>query len=48
MIAVFTIESSRGEGEGWSVAMSTASNERGLNLRAPGRFTAAKKTCRPP
>ena len=28
------------EGEGWSVAMSTASNERGLNLRAPGRFTA--------
>ena len=30
-----------GEGEGWSVAMSTASNERGLNLRAPGRFTAA-------
>ena len=28
------------EGDGWTVAMSTASNERGLNLRAPGRFTA--------
>jgi alkylation response protein AidB-like acyl-CoA dehydrogenase len=28
-------------GEGWRVAMSTASNERGLSLRAPGRFVAA-------
>ncbi|MEE9415120.1 MAG: acyl-CoA dehydrogenase family protein [Acidimicrobiales bacterium] len=30
-----------GEGEGWAVAMATASSERGLNLRAPGRFVAA-------
>ncbi|MDH3752693.1 MAG: acyl-CoA dehydrogenase family protein [Acidimicrobiia bacterium] len=30
-----------GEGDGWSVAMATASSERGLNLRAPGRFLAA-------
>lgn len=28
-------------GQGWRVAMSTASNERGLTLRSPGRFTAA-------
>jgi alkylation response protein AidB-like acyl-CoA dehydrogenase len=28
-------------GEGWRVAMSTASNEHGLTLRSPGRFTAA-------
>lgn len=28
------------EGQGWSVAMATASSERGLNLRAPGRFMA--------
>jgi alkylation response protein AidB-like acyl-CoA dehydrogenase len=28
-------------GEGWRVAMSTASNERGLTLRSPGRFVAA-------
>jgi len=28
-------------GEGWSVAMSTAGNERGLSLRSPGRFCAA-------
>ena len=28
-------------GEGWKVAMSTASNERGLSLRSPGRFLAA-------
>jgi alkylation response protein AidB-like acyl-CoA dehydrogenase len=28
-------------GNGWRVAMSTASNERGLSLRSPGRFTAA-------
>ncbi|MEU2787892.1 acyl-CoA dehydrogenase family protein [Streptomyces sp. NPDC007100] len=28
-------------GQGWRVAMSTAGNERGLTLRAPGRFTAA-------
>lgn len=28
-------------GEGWRVAMSTAGNERGLSLRAPGRFLAA-------
>ncbi|NYI85520.1 alkylation response protein AidB-like acyl-CoA dehydrogenase [Saccharopolyspora hordei] len=27
-------------GEGWRVAMSTASNERGLTLRSPGRFLA--------
>ncbi len=27
-------------GAGWSVAMSTASNERGLSLRSPGRFCA--------
>ena len=28
-------------GGGWRVAMSTASNERGLSLRSPGRFLAA-------
>lgn len=28
-------------GDGWQVAMSTTANERGLTLRAPGRFTAA-------
>jgi alkylation response protein AidB-like acyl-CoA dehydrogenase len=28
-------------GNGWTVAMSTASNERGLSLRSPGRFLAA-------
>jgi len=28
-------------GAGWSVAMSTAGNERGLSLRSPGRFGAA-------
>jgi alkylation response protein AidB-like acyl-CoA dehydrogenase len=28
-------------GDGWKVAMSTASNERGLSLRSPGRFRAA-------
>ncbi|MPZ80661.1 MAG: acyl-CoA dehydrogenase [Actinophytocola sp.] len=28
-------------GDGWRVAMSTASNERGLTLRSPGRFGAA-------
>ncbi|RVW06589.1 acyl-CoA dehydrogenase family protein [Rhodococcus spongiicola] len=28
-------------GNGWRVAMSTASNERGLSLRSPGRFTSA-------
>lgn len=27
-------------GNGWRVAMSTANNERGLSLRAPGRFLA--------
>jgi alkylation response protein AidB-like acyl-CoA dehydrogenase len=27
-------------GQGWRVAMSTASNERGLSLRSPGRFLA--------
>jgi alkylation response protein AidB-like acyl-CoA dehydrogenase len=27
-------------GHGWSVAMSTAGNERGLSLRSPGRFCA--------
>lgn len=29
-----------GEGEGWAVAMATTGSERGLNLRAPGRFMA--------
>tara|TARA_Y100000782_G_scaffold81087_1_gene87639 strand:- start:91 stop:1257 length:1167 start_codon:yes stop_codon:yes gene_type:complete len=29
------------EGDGWTVAMATTSDERGLNLRAPGRFTAS-------
>ncbi|NLE80858.1 MAG: acyl-CoA dehydrogenase [Rhodococcus sp.] len=29
-----------GVDEGWRVAMSTASNERGLSLRSPGRFLA--------
>jgi alkylation response protein AidB-like acyl-CoA dehydrogenase len=28
-------------GDGWRVAMTTASNERGLTLRSPGRFVAA-------
>jgi alkylation response protein AidB-like acyl-CoA dehydrogenase len=28
-------------GGGWRIAMSTASHERGLSLRSPGRFTAA-------
>ncbi|WP_329240444.1 acyl-CoA dehydrogenase family protein [Actinoallomurus sp. NBC_01490] len=28
-------------GEGWTAAMSTAGNERGLTLRPPGRFMAA-------
>ncbi|OLF18980.1 acyl-CoA dehydrogenase family protein [Actinophytocola xanthii] len=30
-------------GDGWRVAMSTASNERGLTLRSPGRFLAAAR-----
>jgi alkylation response protein AidB-like acyl-CoA dehydrogenase len=30
-------------GEGWKVAMSTASHERGLSLRSPGRFLAAAR-----
>jgi alkylation response protein AidB-like acyl-CoA dehydrogenase len=29
------------EGEGWSVAMSTAGSERGLSLRSPARYTEA-------
>lgn len=32
-----------GEGEGWNVAMATAGFERGLMLRAPGRFQATAK-----
>ncbi|GAA3359149.1 acyl-CoA dehydrogenase family protein [Saccharopolyspora gregorii] len=32
-----------GVGEGWRVAMSTASSERGLSLRSPGRFLAAAR-----
>src|SRR6202042_2795648 len=28
-------------GDGWRIAMSSASHERGLPLRSPGRFTAA-------
>jgi alkylation response protein AidB-like acyl-CoA dehydrogenase len=28
-------------GDGWQIAMSTASHERGLSLRSPGRFSAA-------
>ena len=28
-------------GQGWRIAMSTASHERGLSLRSPGRFVAA-------
>jgi len=28
-------------GQGWKVAMSTTTSERGLTLRSPGRFTAA-------
>jgi len=28
-------------GDGWRVAMSTASHERGMSLRSPGRFSAA-------
>lgn len=30
-------------GSGWRVAMSTASSERGLSLRSPGRFLAAAR-----
>ncbi|MFC9438452.1 acyl-CoA dehydrogenase family protein [Nocardia sp. NPDC057030] len=30
-------------GEGWRVAMSTSSNERGLSLRSPGRFSATSR-----
>jgi len=32
-----------GVGEGWRVAMSTASHERGLSLRSPGRFLASAR-----
>jgi alkylation response protein AidB-like acyl-CoA dehydrogenase len=32
-----------GVGDGWKVAMSTASHERGLSLRSPGRFTASAR-----
>nr|WP_228046855.1 acyl-CoA dehydrogenase family protein [Saccharopolyspora sp. HNM0983] len=30
-------------GDGWRIAMSTASNERGLTLRSPGRFLATAR-----
>ncbi|WP_089248319.1 acyl-CoA dehydrogenase family protein [Rhodococcoides kyotonense] len=30
-----------GIGDGWRVALSTSSNERGMSLRSPGRFVAA-------
>ncbi|MCP2299067.1 Acyl-CoA dehydrogenase [Nocardia amikacinitolerans] len=30
-------------GEGWRVAMSTSSSERGLSLRSPGRFSATAR-----
>jgi alkylation response protein AidB-like acyl-CoA dehydrogenase len=30
-------------GQGWRVAMSTASHERGLSLRSPGRFLASAR-----
>ena len=30
-------------GDGWRVAMSTASNERGLSLRSPGRFLRRRR-----
>jgi alkylation response protein AidB-like acyl-CoA dehydrogenase len=33
-------------GEGWRVAMSTTSSERGLTLRSPGRFTASVERLR--
>ncbi|MFR0351976.1 acyl-CoA dehydrogenase family protein [Streptomyces sediminimaris] len=33
-------------GEGWRIAMSTAGNERGLMLRAPGRFLATAERLR--
>jgi alkylation response protein AidB-like acyl-CoA dehydrogenase len=35
-----------GIGQGWRVAMSTTSSERGLTLRSPGRFTAAVERLR--
>lgn len=34
------------EGQGWAVAMATAGSERGLNLRAPGRFMGAAERLR--
>ncbi|MDT4944459.1 MAG: hypothetical protein QOH14_1192 [Pseudonocardiales bacterium] len=32
-----------GVGDGWRVAMSTTSNERGLSLRSPGRYLASAR-----
>ena len=38
---VFVRRARGAPGDGWRIAMSTASHERGLSLRSPGRFLAA-------